>query len=215
MSGDHADLAAPAGALQQIAKGINLAHSELKDLTVGQQAITGRGFSDLSLTGVQLGHAGLAEQFTTFCERWGWGVRGLMQRGNVLTAALGLSAGAFHEQEQYIKDTFKIAVNGVNGNPHLSEDEVKARSWDEISSQTPFDGADWSGESFSEAHGEVKQTWKDTAYDAMYSQMDSMENYGVMDPAMREATENKIREVLEPSEEAVKRTEEPVRGDNS
>jgi hypothetical protein len=215
VSGDNADLAAPEGALEQIAKGINLAHSELKDLTIGQQAITGRGFSDLALTGVQLGHGGLAAQFETFCERWGWGVRELMQRGNILTAALGLSAGAFHEQEQYIKDTFKIAVNGVNGNPHLSEDEVKAKSWDEISSQTPYDGADWSWDSISEAHGEVKQTWKDTAYDAMYSQMDSMENYGVMDPAMREATENKIREVLEPSEEAVKRAEEPRWGDNS
>ncbi|MFF5975123.1 hypothetical protein ACFY7C_26815 [Streptomyces sp. NPDC012769] len=165
MSGNDPDLQASDDALAKIAKGIDKAHAELKDLSTGQSAVTGRGFSKLSLTGVQLGHQGLAEQLQTFCERWGWGVRDLMQKANAFTAALGLSAGAFGEQERYVKDTFKIVMNAGNGNPHLSEDEVKGKSWDELERQSPFDGADWSPESFSQAQGEVEQTWRDTAYD--------------------------------------------------
>ncbi|MER6996964.1 hypothetical protein [Streptomyces sp. NPDC000410] len=208
MSGGKGDVAVSKTALDRIAKGIDKAHSELKDLNVGQQAVTGRGFSQLSLTGVQLGHSGLAEQFETFCERWGWGVRDLMQRANVLTGALGLSAGALHEQDQYVKGTIKIATNAFNGNPHLSEEDVKAKSWDEIKSQKPQDGADWSDESFSQAHSEVKQNWKDTAYDAQEAQLDDMERWGLIDPDMREATEQKMREELAPTEAAVERAKE-------
>ncbi|MFJ8668035.1 hypothetical protein [Streptomyces sp. NPDC093600] len=165
MSGNDPDLAAPEGALELIAQGIDKAHGELKDLTVGQAAITGRGFSELALSGVQLGHQGLAEQFETFCSRWGWGVRDLMRRANQLTAGLGVSAGAFHEQERYVKDTFKIVVNAGNGNPHLSEDEVTRKSWDEINRQSVYDGADWSGDSFVRAHEDVERIGRDTARD--------------------------------------------------
>lgn len=154
MSGEQPDLAVPPEALAVIAAGIDMAHAELKELGMIGEATTGRGFSDLALSGLELGHAGLTAQFETFCERWEWGVRALMQRGNGFASAIGLSAGAIHEQEQYVKDTFKIAVNSVNGNPHLSEEEVKAKRWAEISTQTPYDNADWSPESFSEVHGE-------------------------------------------------------------
>ncbi|QGZ49787.1 hypothetical protein GPZ77_16680 [Streptomyces sp. QHH-9511] len=209
MSGNEPHLAAPEGALAQIASGIDKAHGELKDLTIGQQAITGRGFSELSLSGAQLGHRGLAEQFGTFCDRWGWGVRDLMQKANLFTAALGVSAGAFGEQERYVKDTLKITTNAVNGNPHLSEDQVKQKSWDEIRSQRPTDGADWRPESFREAHGEVEQTWRDTAYDVEDGLLDSMRDSGVVDPALREAMDEELREKLDPSEEAVRRAQEP------
>ncbi|MFF8610584.1 hypothetical protein ACF06X_32240 [Streptomyces sp. NPDC015346] len=213
MSGRDPDLAAPEGALEQIASGIDKAHGELKDLSIGQQAITGRGFSELSLSGVQLGHQGLAEQFGTFCDRWGWGVRDLMQKANLFTAALGVSAGAFGEQERYVKDTIKIATNAVNGNPHLSEDEVKQKSWDEISSQRPTDGADWRPESFREANAEVEQIWRDTAYDVEDGLLDSMGNAGVIDPVQRAAMDEQLREGLDPTEEAVRRAQEPNWGE--
>ena len=171
MTGSDPDLAAPPSALAEIAKGINLAHSELKDLGMIGEASAGRGFSDLSLSGMELGHSGLTSEFKTFCERWEWGVRALTMRGNGFAQAVGLSAGSFAEQEQYIKDSIKIGVNSVNGNPHLSEDEVKGMSWDKISTQSAFDGADWSAESFSEAQKEVNQTWKNTGYDVMDAQM--------------------------------------------
>ncbi|MET9952240.1 hypothetical protein ABZ135_11920 [Streptomyces sp. NPDC006339] len=200
MSGDDPDLQASDDALAQIAKGIDKAHGELKGLSIGQVAVTGRGFSRLALSGVQLGHQGLAEQLQTFCERWGWGVRDLMQKANGFTAALGLSAGAFGEQERYVEDTFKIVMNAGNGNPHLSEDEVKKKSWDELERQSPFDGADWSPESFSQAQGNVEQTWRDTAYDV---------RDGILGPRV----EARMREQPAPAEEADGRAQEPNRGD--
>ena len=213
MSEREPDLAAPAGALELIAQGINKAHEELKDLGMIGEATTGRGFSDLSLSGVQLGHDGLSAEFTMFCERWEWGVRALMNRGNGFAQALGLSAGSVHEQEQYIKGTFKIAVNAVNGNPHLSEDEVTGKSWDEISAQTPQDKADYSAESFTRAQSEVEQTWRDTGYDVSDGVYDSMRNSGVITPEGRELMEEKARETFDPSEEAVRQAEQPNWGD--
>ncbi|GGZ24986.1 hypothetical protein GCM10010387_18060 [Streptomyces inusitatus] len=207
MSGSG-DLVAPPEALAQIAKGINEAHAELKDLGMIGQATAGRGFSELALSGVDLGHEGLADQFRTFCTRWEFGVRTLMQRGNGFAEKVGLSAGAYAEQERYVKDTIKIGVNSVNGNPHLSEDEVKAKGWDEIRSQTPYDEADYSAESFEQAHQEVKQTWKDTTYDVQDSLNDALEGSGVLAPEAREAMDKQMRENLDPSEAAVKQARE-------
>ncbi|MGW8884694.1 hypothetical protein [Streptomyces sp. NPDC055749] len=213
MSGQEPDLAVPAEALALIAQGIDKAHGELKDLGMIGEASTGRGFSDLALTGLELGHGGLTDGFRTFCERWEWGVRALMIRGNGFASAVGLSAGAIHEQEQYVKDTFKIAVNGVNGNPHLTEDEVKAKDWDEIRSQTPYDGADWSPESMREANEEVGRVWRDTGYDVQDGVYDSMRNSGVITPEQRELMEQEARDTFDPSDEAIAQAQEPNWGD--
>ncbi|MFF8831940.1 hypothetical protein [Streptomyces sp. NPDC015131] len=213
MTGTDPDLAASNAALRLIAAGIDKAHEELKDLGMIGEATTGRGFSDLALSGLELGHAGLTAGFRTFCERWEWGVRDLMQRGNSFASAVGLSAGAFHEQELYVKDTIKIAVNGLNGNPHLTEDEVKAKDWDEIKSQRATDNPDYSLESMATAHENVKQTWKDTGYDVEDALLDSMENNGTLDPAVRDALDERMRETFDPSQEAIERAEQPVWGD--
>ncbi|MEU5720072.1 hypothetical protein AB0G71_30735 [Streptomyces sp. NPDC020403] len=209
MSGESSDLHVPPAALAEIAKGIDLAHAELKELGFVGQASTGRGFSDLALSGLELGHGGLTSEFETFCNRWEWGVRALTQRGNGFALGVGLSAGSFAEQEQYIKDSFKIGVNSVNGNPHASEEEVKAMSWDAVSGQSPYDGADWSRESMSEAHGEVKQTWRDTTYDVEDAALDSMERNGLVDPAVRAAADERLREQLDPSQETIDQAEQP------
>ncbi|MGW6455933.1 hypothetical protein ACWF94_08380 [Streptomyces sp. NPDC055078] len=208
MSGDNPDLAAPPGALELIANGIDKAHSELKDLGMIGGATAGRGFSDLALSGLELGHRGLAEQFETFCERWEWGVRALMLQGNGFAQAVGLSAGGFAEQERYIKDSLKIGVNSLNGNPHLGEDEVKGKSWQEISTQSRFDDPDYSRESFEQAHAEVKQTVKDTAYDVEDGLLDSMERSGALSAEEREAADQALRDTLDPSGEAVRRAGE-------
>ncbi|HET6356381.1 hypothetical protein [Streptomyces sp.] len=214
MTGSDPDLAAPPSALAEIAKGINLAHSELKDLGMIGEASAGRGFSDLSLSGMELGHSGLTSEFKTFCERWEWGVRALTMRGNAFAQAVGLSAGSFAEQEQYIKDSIKIGVNSLNGNPHLSEDEVKGMSWDKISTQSAFDGADWSAESFSEAQKEVNQTWKNTGYDVMDAQMDSMERSGIIDPKVREKMDEQLRETFDPDQATIDQAEQPRWGEH-
>ncbi|MFD4022035.1 hypothetical protein ACFWRV_00725 [Streptomyces sp. NPDC058576] len=210
MSGENADLNVPPAALAQIAKGIDLAHAELKELGMIGQATAGRGFSDLALSGLELGHAGLASQFETFCNRWQWGVRALTQRGNTFARGVGLSAGSFAEQERYIKDSFKIAMNSTNGNPYLSEDEVKGMSWDTISKQHAWDNPDWSADSFTEAHGEVKQQWKDTGYDVGDALLDAS---GV-DAEQRDGIDAWAEEHLDPSEETVAQTEEPRWGQN-
>ncbi|NUK26138.1 hypothetical protein [Streptomyces lunaelactis] len=213
MSGESPDLEAPAVALAAIAQGINLAHAELKELGMIGEASTGRGFSDLALSGLELGHGGLTDQFQTFCDRWEWGVRALTLRGNGFAQGVGLSAGSFAEQEQYVKDSIKIGVNSLNGNPHATEDEVKATSWDTISTQNQWDNPDWSAESFSEAHEESKQTWKNTSYDVMDAQLDSMERSGMIDPKIRDAVDGEMRETFDPSEETIAQAEEPRWGE--
>ncbi|MDV9188529.1 hypothetical protein R6L23_09920 [Streptomyces sp. SR27] len=214
MSGNEPDLAAPAVALAAIAKGIDLAHAELKELGMIGQASTGRGFSDLALSGLELGHGGLTSEFRTFCDRWEWGVRALTWRGNGFAQAVGLSAGSFAEQEQYIKDSIKIGVNSLNGSPHLSEDEVKQKSWDSIRDQQTWDGADWSGESFSDAHDEVEQTWKNTAYDVEDSMLDGLERSGAIDPKTRDGADQRLKDLLDPDRATIEQAEQPRWGES-
>ncbi|MEU0399249.1 hypothetical protein ABZ318_03195 [Streptomyces sp. NPDC006197] len=214
MSGSEPDLAAPAEALAAIAKGIDLAHAELKELGMIGEASTGRGFSDLALSGIELGHGGLTSEFGTFCDRWEWGVRALTMRGNGFAQAVGLSAGSFAEQEQYIKDTIKIGVNSLNGNPHLSEDEVKQKSWDTVRDQHMWDNPDWSGESFSDAHREVKQTWGNTTYDVEDSMLDGLERSGALDPERRNRADERLRDLLDPDRATIEQAEQPRWGES-
>ncbi|MEU2116740.1 hypothetical protein ABZ567_14055 [Streptomyces sp. NPDC016459] len=214
MSGNEPDLAAPAAALAEIAKGIDLAHAELKELGMTGEASAGRGFSDLALSGLELGHGGLTSEFETFCERWEWGVRALTLRGNGFAQAVGLSAGSFAEQERYIKDAIKIGVNSLNGNPHLSEDDVKTMSWETVRDQRTWDNADFSPESFTEAHQEVKQTWQNTGYDVMDAKLDSLERSGLIDPAMRDRMDEQLKDDLDPDRATVEQAEQPRWGES-
>jgi len=214
VSGENADLQVPPEALAEIAKGIDLAHAELKELGFIGEASVGRGFSDLALSGLELGHGGLTSEFETFCNRWEWGVRALTQKGNGFALGVGLSAGSYAEQEQYVKDSIKIGVNSLNGNPHLSEDEVKTKSWDEISTQSAYDNPDYSWESMSQAQDEVNQTWKNTAYDVEDAALDSMERNGLLDPEVRDAADERLRDQLDPSQETIDQAEQPRWGES-
>ncbi|MFB7515537.1 hypothetical protein [Streptomyces sp. NPDC056144] len=214
MSGNDPDLAAPSDALAAIAKGLDLAHSELKDLGLIGQASMGRGFSDLALSGVELGHGGLTEAFTTFCDRWEWGVRSLTLRGNQFAQDVGLSAGSFAEQERYIKDTIKIGVNSVNGNPHLSEDEVKEMRWETVRDQHTWDGAGLDARDLLEARNEVEQTWNNTGYDVADSALDAMESSGQISPEERRLMDERLREEFRPDQETVEQAEQPRWGEN-
>ncbi|WP_424862239.1 hypothetical protein [Streptomyces sp. MMS24-I29] len=111
---------------------------------------------------------------------WEWGVRALMRKGNDLAVGVGLSAGAFAEQEQYVKDSFKIGVNSLNGNPHLSENEVKAMRWDTIRDQSAYDNPDFSGESALKAKEEVGQAWRQTGHELGFGSSDSAEDSGLL-----------------------------------
>ncbi|MFD9290061.1 hypothetical protein ACFWBV_17580 [Streptomyces sp. NPDC060030] len=215
MSGENADLQVPPEALAEIAKGIDLAHAELKELGFIGEASVGRGFSDLALSGLELGHGGLTSEFETFCNRWEWGVRALTQKGNGFALGVGLSAGSFAEQEQYVKDSIKIGVNSLNGNPHASEDDVKGMSWDAISTQSAYDDPDWSWDSMAEANDEVGQTWRDTMYDGEDALLDSWENSGFISPERRAEMDETLKEKLDPSQEILDQAEQPRWGQSN
>ncbi|MFC9243139.1 hypothetical protein ACFT7S_03550 [Streptomyces sp. NPDC057136] len=151
---------APAS-VQQITAGLRAAVAELKEIGTGTGAVLGKGLSDLSMTGMEAGHHGLAVDFEDFCERWEWGVRALVQDANAIAAKLGLAAGMVWEEDQYVQGTMKVVANAAVGNPHASEDEIVKQNWGDV--LTPdYLSPDYSAESFQRAADEAGQTWKDT-----------------------------------------------------
>ncbi|MFE9649920.1 hypothetical protein ACFYO0_38585 [Streptomyces sp. NPDC006365] len=154
-----------------ITEGITLALDELRELGMIGTASAGRGFSDLALSGLELGHGGLTSALDSFCERWEWGVRSLINEGNNFAQAVGLSAGTFYETDQYVEGTMKVAANSLMGNPHLSEDQVTQMSWGDLAENHALADPDYSGESFDQAWENSKQGWKDASRDVMTSDM--------------------------------------------
>ncbi|GGS24992.1 hypothetical protein GCM10010252_75120 [Streptomyces aureoverticillatus] len=207
------------GGLNRIAQGITLALDELNELGMVGEAGAGRGFGDIALTGLQLGHGGLTADFKTFCERWEWGVRALVNEGNKFAQGVGLSAGTFYETEKYVEGSLKIAVNAVNpgGSPYATEDEITRKSWGELAKQHPFSDPDYSADSFGDAKDDVAQGWKDAARDAATSPLlgDVPQNVTGMSDEEYEA---KLDETFGPSpeeraaEDAVRRPDQARQG---
>ncbi|MGX1955416.1 hypothetical protein [Streptomyces sp. CB02115] len=156
--------------LNLIAKGLTDALGELKELGMVGQAGRGRGFGEIALSGLELGEEGLTEEFTSFCERWEWGVRSLISEGNGLAVGTGLSAGTYYENEQYVEGTFKVVANSAIGNPYASEDEVTQQGWGDIATSGALGGVDYSQESWDRAGENIEQGWKDAGRDVMTSQ---------------------------------------------
>ncbi|MDO0914489.1 hypothetical protein QQM39_27750 [Streptomyces sp. DT2A-34] len=155
-------------ALERITRGINQATDELKELGFDIEAGQGRGFDELELAGLEVGDAALRETFADFCERWGWGVRSLLQDANEFAGRLNLSAGLYHEQEQYASNTLKTLWTATAGNPSLSQEEVEQRSWSETLKDNPVShvmNADLSAESMREADAAARQAWAQAGED--------------------------------------------------
>ncbi|MFE6287639.1 hypothetical protein [Streptomyces sp. NPDC057877] len=184
MNGGAPDLKTAGMAL--VAKGLTDALGELKELGMVGMAGAGRGFGDIALNGLDLGHEGLTEAFGTFCERWEWGVRALIHEGNAFAVKTGLAAGTLHETEQYVEGSFKVVTNSLIGNPYASEDEVTAMGWGDVATSGVFGGGvDYSKESFEQAWETSKQGWKDAGRDVMTSQTVGLP--GVNPDSMRQA----------------------------
>lgn len=163
--GSGKDLAT--GGLGDIAQGLTLALGELKDLGMVGMAGAGRGFGQLELSGLDLGDEDLTNTFHSFCERWEWGVRALINEGNALAVKTGLSAGTYYETDKYVEGSFKIGLNSLIGNPHASEDDVTKQGWGDIATQSLH--ADYSKQSFEQAYDNSVQGWKDAGRDVMTS----------------------------------------------
>ncbi|MFP3988266.1 hypothetical protein U9R90_12300 [Streptomyces sp. E11-3] len=153
-----------------IAKGLTDALGELKELGMVGMAGAGRGFGDIALSGLELGHEGLTEEFGSFCERWEWGVRSLINEGNAFAVKTGLAAGTYYETDQYVDGTFKVVANAAIGNPYASEEEVTQQGWRDIAASGVYGGdVDYSRESFETAAANSAQGWKDAGRDVMTS----------------------------------------------
>lgn len=166
MSGDK--LQADKESLNGIKNGINDAIGELKSLGAPGEAAVGRGFSELSLTGLETGHDDLTSAFKEFCDRWEWGVRALMRDAEQFAERVGLAAGYYHERDVYISKTLKVAANATFGNPHLSDDQVEKTSWGDVLADNPYTqarDADFSADSFVKQGEQAKKAWTQTAKD--------------------------------------------------
>ncbi|MFF7458225.1 hypothetical protein [Kitasatospora sp. NPDC008115] len=153
-------------ALKLAEEGINGAIAELQGLGIAGLAESGRGFSELELTGTEAGHPDLHTVFTAFCERWSWGVRALLQDGSELAMKLGLSAGFYHEQERYANGLLKNVVAASIGNPHQTEEQIEGKSWNQIwgdNHYTQLTNPDFSPQSADKALDGIEKSWKDIA----------------------------------------------------
>ncbi|MEV5607861.1 hypothetical protein [Streptomyces sp. NPDC052225] len=155
--------------LELITQGLTEALAELKELGMVGEAGAGRGFSDVALSGLELGVDNVTETFKSFCERWEWGVRSLINEGNTFAQAVGLSAGTYYETDQYVEGTLKVATNSLIGNPYASEDEVTQKGWGDIATSGVLGGPDYSKESWDKANANVEQGWKDAGRDIVTS----------------------------------------------
>lgn len=145
-------------ALSETAKGISDAINELKSLGIDESAEVGRGFSNLALTGEQAGHPDVQGALDQFCERWSWGVRTLVQDGNEIAQRLDLSAGMYHDMEDYALGTLKDLAVDVGGNPHADDKQVEKESWGQIATESTT--PDYSAASWDKAGHEMAGQWK-------------------------------------------------------
>ncbi|WP_067692267.1 hypothetical protein [Nocardia jejuensis] len=148
--------------LVQAAQGITAVIGELSDLGVKETASSGRGFSLLTLTPLEAGKEAVQKGFEEFTSRWSWGVRSLVQAGNSIAETLGLAAGRYYMMEQQSSDTFKQMYTHLLGNPHLSSDQIKERTWGETLADNPVNqmiNSDYSQSSFDQAVEKMDKNW--------------------------------------------------------
>ncbi len=158
-------LEASSESLGQITKGLNAAIGELKELGGLGESNAGRGFAAIELTGMDTGHDGLTSAFKSFCERWEWGVRTLIQDGNEFAHRVHLSAGMYYEQDKYLEGTFKVVVAGFGSDPTLTDEQVEKMSMKEIADHGNFANVDYSGKSFEKSFDHIAETDKAVAKD--------------------------------------------------
>ncbi|NSC21962.1 hypothetical protein FM076_12435 [Streptomyces albus subsp. chlorinus] len=118
------ELKVPESTVTQLTKGIKDALDELREIGTDVDAAQGSGFEEMKLSTMEVGDDTLSQSFEGFCERWEWGVRGLMTDADAIAENLGLSAGMTWEEDRYRSVALKGVANTVNpyGNPYATED---------------------------------------------------------------------------------------------
>ena len=154
-------------ALAETAQGIKAAIGALKGLGLDETAEVGRGFSGLSLSGLQAGQADLAAAFSGFCDRWSWGVRSLVQDGGQFAARLGLSAGIYADTEQYLTGVAKHVTVAVAGDPHLSGAQAAQGSWSQDAAAVTGAPAPDGPHTWAQASQQASQQWTEVGRDEL------------------------------------------------
>lgn len=171
-------------ALRETAQGINDTIGALKGLGFDEEAEVGRGFSGLTLSGLQVGYAGLQSAFAGFCDRWSWGVRTLVQDGSQIAQRLGLCAGMYADAEQSVIASVKDLVDAGMGDPHLSDSQVAQGSWAQAAGAAPGQAPnDFSGAAWGQAGQQMDQTWKAEGHDAASTVSGDLKD--LLDPGSR------------------------------
>lgn len=155
--------------LAMIADGINKALGELGKLgftdKVGWSGV-GRGFDDLEMDGMTIGDESVGADFHSFCERWQWRVRALVDEGNAFAEAVGLSAGTMYQTDQLVKNSFKVGLNSLEGNPYASEQQIESQSWRQLATPAWLH-PDYSEKSFRDGASASEQVLKGMARDVV------------------------------------------------
>lgn len=172
--------AAPDGAaelqvvgLALIADGINKALQELGSLGLtdkGGWSGVGRGFDDLEMDGLTIGDDAVGAVFHSFCERWQWGVRALVAEGNGFAQGVGLATGTMYQTDQTVKNSFKVGLNSLEGNPYASEQQIESQSWSQLA-EPAWLHPDYSGKSFRDGAAVSEQVVKGMGRDIATTEM--------------------------------------------
>ncbi|MET0191674.1 MAG: hypothetical protein ABW212_21910 [Pseudonocardia sediminis] len=109
------------------ADGIEAVVAELGRVTTAGRAEAGRGMSELELEPVQLGHDELAAAFASFCERWEWGVRGLVRAGAEMADGLRGSGRDYARADATTGSVFSQPFSGPDS--WAEAGESIARTW--------------------------------------------------------------------------------------
>ncbi len=123
--------AAPA-AMRDAADGIDGLVGELGRLTTAGRAGAGRGVAGLELDAVQVGHDELAAAVATFCTRWEWGVRALVQSGAEMAGGLRESLTAYENADAETGSLFSRLLSDAVGDPRADPEGAAYRSPEEV-----------------------------------------------------------------------------------
>ncbi len=157
-------------AMQETAQGINGVIGALGKIGISEEAEVGRGFTGLSLNGLQVGCPPLQSALAGFFGRWQWGVRTLVQDGNQIAQRLGLAAGAYHDAEQTVTASAKDVVDAAVGDPHLTDAQVAQGSWAYAAGLTGAQSPDtFSGQAWKQAGQQIAATWKAEGEDVVHN----------------------------------------------
>lgn len=152
-------------ALAETAKGLTGAIDALKSVGITEDAEVGMGFSNLALSASQAG--AVAQSLSSFCQKWNWGVTGMVQDGYEFGSRLGLSVSLYNDAETQAEGSVKQLVASVAGDPYMSSAQAAKSSWSQDAAIVT--GAKTPGQNTTaqQAEQQIKQQWSAVGHDGM------------------------------------------------